>query len=180
MLRFFNHNCLFLAFFFCLSFYPCLGQENGNIAQFRVKAEYKKSTNKNQDTVIISVENISNVNRGFVIEYTRIGEISEYVSSFYGHLYTAYFNSDKSFFRKLKKSQRLSRKEGVGYIVPDSRLIPYTVDANQTKVLQFSLSGQRSSKAIVLKVRIIPDIIDSEPEYIIESTPFNVYIQPRY
>ncbi|MCU0384885.1 MAG: hypothetical protein MUE38_02590 [Flavihumibacter sp.] len=171
---------LFLIGCFCLPFYPCIGQEDKKVAPFRVKTECLKSANKIHDTVIISVENISNVDRGFVIEFTRIGEISESESSFYGQLYTAYFNSDKSFFRKLKKTQRLSRKDGVGYIVPDSRLIPYTVDANQTKVLRFSLSGQRLSDPIILKVRIVPDIIDSEPDYIIESKPFNVYIKPRY
>lgn len=175
-----NYKSIYGFLFFVFLSSCGYSQVDSSKSPLKVKAERYKPRHLNSDSIILCVENISDFERGFVFEILSIGDDSESVEIFNSILYSAYFNNDTSFFKKVKQNKELSDKNKAGFISPDAQLVPYVVKANETIQLYFIISGSPINKPVKLKIRIIPDYVDGEPEYKIESSPFLVYFRPVY
>jgi hypothetical protein len=133
-----------------------------------------KKTIKAGDTITIRVKNLSSANRGFTIEAISLGKEPEYETAFY----SAFFNSDSSFFQKLKTTRTLSKSENIGYTLPDYELFPYQIKGNAERLLTFVVRGKPLKKGVRLKLRITTDIIEEKSETVY-SAPLTVLASPN-
>lgn len=175
-----NYKCIYGLLLFVFLSSCAYSQVDSSKPPLKVKIERFKPRHLNSDSIVMCVENISNDERGFVFEIVSIGDDSEGVKTFNSSLYSAYFNNDTSFFKKVKQNKELSDKKKAGFISPDAQLVPYVVKAHEKIQLNFIISGSPINKPLKLKIKIIPDYVEGEPEYRIESSPFLVYFRPVY
>jgi hypothetical protein len=125
------------------------------------------------DTIIVRVRNLSSANRGFTIEAISLGKEPEYETA----VYSAFFNSDSSFFQTLKASQKLSKSDNIGYILPDYELYHYEIEGKTERLLTFVVGGRSLQKGVRLKLRITTDIIEDKSETVY-SDPLTVLASP--
>lgn len=62
--------------------------------------------------------------------------------------------------------------------MPDAKCLIYDVAANSSSTFHFVVQGKKIKKGVKVKFRIIPDILDDESEYIIETKPFILFANP--
>ncbi len=128
------------------------------------------------DTICFTIKNKTLKDRGYTIEV--ITSESQDLKIGYDAIYTAYFNSDSSFFIKLDNIKRMSRKQKVPYLMPDPNLTPHDIGANKESTFQFIVKGKERKKGIKVQFKIIPDLVDEESEVLILSKPFFLFAAP--
>lgn len=130
------------------------------------------------DTIFFTIKNKAQITRGYTIEVVSINNNSESKDAFNSELYTAYFNNDGSFFESLKKNKQVSNKNNTGYLLPDAKVLPQVIAPESTSTFHFIVKGNKLKNGVKMKFRIIPNIIEDEPEYKVETKSFWLFINP--
>jgi hypothetical protein len=156
------------------------GQSKLASAPFIIVSNIHKSNYFYGDTIFFTIKNNTQIERGYTIEASCIVANSKLDPIYYGAIYTAYFNNDTSFFVSLKKRIQIYKEEQIGYLLPNGMVIPHIVSADSSSTFFYILSGNKTKNGIKLKLRIIPDIKDDEPDYNIETKSFRLFIDPIY
>jgi hypothetical protein len=130
------------------------------------------------DTIYFTIKNIDSIDRGYTLQVICMTG-SESKRHWYGAMYTAYFNNDTSFFRMEKKDKKVnSKNEKINYLIPNPEFVPHLIPVDSSSIFQYCLKGSKLKKGIKIKFRIVPDLIMNEPEYIIETKPFWIFVKP--
>jgi hypothetical protein len=162
----------------CLILFPAIifgqNKSNKNTPLFIV-SDIQKSHFYPKDTLHFTIKNRSQSDRGYTIEAIKIGNDSRPDQVFYSKVYTAYFNNDTTFLRKLNKSMRISKTQKTRYILPISKVNPNSIAADSVSIFFFVIYGKRIQNGIKIKFRVIPDIVEDEPDFEIETKPFWIH-----
>lgn len=163
-----------LMFFSILIF----GQNKLTNAPFVIVSDINKSNYCYGDTIYFTIKNKTQTDRGYTIEAISVNTSLKSNQVFNSELYTAYFNNDTSFFLSLKKSKQVSKENNIKYLMPDNKVIPHSISADSSSTFFYIVKGNKLKNGVKIKLRIIPDIVDDEPDYIIETKPFWIFVNP--
>lgn len=62
--------------------------------------------------------------------------------------------------------------------MPSAKVNLQDIAANSFSTFVFLVKGDKVKNGIKLKFKIIPDIIDGEPDYLIETKSFCIFVNP--
>lgn len=163
-----------LMFFTILIF----GQNKFTDAPFVIVSDINKSNYCYGDTIYFTIKNKTQTNRGYTLEAISVNTTLKPNQAYNSELYTAYFNKDTSFFLSLKKSKQVSKENNIKFLMPDNKVIPYLISADSSSTFLYIVKGNKTKNGVKIKLRIIPDLVDDEPDYIIETKPFWIFVIP--
>ena len=144
-------------------------------APFIIVSDIEKKCFYPGDTLSFTIKNTTPKNRGYTIEAVCVDANSK-SQIFYSELYTAYFNNDTSFFRKIKESKKASKENNIRFMTPDVQAIPHTINTDSLSTFIFIVKGNRmNNNGIKIKLRITPDLVDGNPDVPIETKPFYIF-----
>jgi hypothetical protein len=130
------------------------------------------------DTIRFSVTNQSMAERGFVIDVVTTQDYQSPDAIFYRELFSAFFNDDTAFIRRVTALRATSKKDGSRYRTPELTPITYDLQPRSKRHFAFILKGTKRSDGIRLQIRVIPDLKEDESEVVIDSKPFSVFGNP--
>ena len=133
-----------------------------------------KTTVKNGDTLSITVRNLTSQERGFTVEALLLEKEPYY----YNAVYSAYFNNDTLFFKKLRAMQGQAKKTHTQYILPSYQTNPYDIKANSDTTISFIMNGTSMQKGTLLRLKITSDIVSDYYETVY-SNPIWVISLPN-
>lgn len=173
-----NFNKILLSSGLIFFYGTIFGQSKSNHKPLIIVSDINKSKYCYGDTIFFTIKNKAKIIRGYTIEIISINNNSESKDAFNSELYTAYFNNDSSFFKNLKKSRQVSNNNNIGYLSPNAKVLPRIIAVDSTSTYHFIVKGNKSKDGVKMKFKIIPDIIDEEPDYEIETKSFWLFINP--
>jgi hypothetical protein len=168
----------FTAILTCLCGCITLAQTTAEKPPLSLSSDAIKETYFPGDTISFRVTNQSTTQRGFIIDVVTTEDYQSSDKIFYRELFTAFFNNDTAFIRKLKLYQRESKSSGNRYRTPELTPVTYELEPGRTRKFAFVVKGNRRLEGIRLQLRVIPDLNGDEPETISESKPFAVFATP--
>ncbi len=146
----------------------------GQKAPFIIVSDIEKKCFYPGDTLSFTIKNLTSFNRGYTIEVACIDTHLKLYTA-YNEVYTAYFNHDTSFFKKIKESEKSNNEDNIGHIIPDFQLLPHDIRADSLSTFVFVLTGNRMKTGIKIKLIIYPNLVDGNPDVPIETKPFYVF-----
>lgn len=160
----------YLCTLFCII---TLGQSASTGSPLIIECDISKGNYFRGDTLCFTIRNKTKIDRGYTIEVISVDSISTFNS-----FYTAYFNKDTSFFVKLNRNMRMAKRKRIGYLIPEIKAIPHEIKAGGLSKFIFVLKGKKLKGGSRIKFRIVPDILNDEPEYKIETQEFWIFVSP--
>lgn len=146
----------------------------GQKAPFIIVSDIVKKCFYPGDTLSFTIKNTTPKSRGYTIEAVCV-DINSKFPIFSSEMYTAYFNNDTLFFKEIMKSKKIAFENKIGFIPPDYRLTPYGINADSLSTFLFIIKGNRMNNGVKIKFRITPDLVDGEPDFLIETKPFFIF-----
>ena len=143
-------------------------------APFIIVSDIKKKSFYPGDTLSFTIKNTTPKSRGYTIEAVCV-DASSKPPIFSNELYTAYFNNDTLFFKKIMKGKETAIKNKVGFMPPDYQLTPYLINADSLSTFVFIVKGDSMKRGVKIKLRITPDLVDGNPDVPIETKPFYIF-----
>ena len=124
--------------------------------------------------LLIKVKNLTSYYRGFIIEAVELSDQPYY----YNAIYSAYLNKDTSFFKKLRATKKLSRKNNIQYVLPNYRTRNYYIKGNSDTTISLIIKGKLIRNGVMIKLRLTSDIVNEDFETIY-SDQFKVFALPE-
>jgi len=142
----------------------------------KISSDVRKNSYYPGDTIRFTVKNLTKDKRFYSVESTIMNNDIQTTQHISGEILNAYFNRDTSFFENLKLSYNLSKKNNLGYVMPDLHPIAYSIDADSSVRYIFIVKGKMSRKGIEMKLRIDPGVIAGDGQNVIETKSFWLFI----
>jgi hypothetical protein len=156
-------------------------QKTSDKAPLFIISDVKKNKYYNGDTILFTIKNREHVPRGYTIEayaetfFTN----SKSYELLYNGFYTAYFNNDTSLLMNIKRNiQKNGHNKGKRLPVIARNLIPYPIPADSISRFIFIVKGKATKNAVEIRFSVIPDIVEGEAEYSIETRSFWLFVNP--
>jgi hypothetical protein len=149
------------------------GQNQNKISRLTISDILGKNYH-NGDTLSLKIKNTDSTQRTITIEAISLVKEPYY----YNSVYSAYFNNDSLFFKKLNSSKAASTKNKVYYALPSYEFSPYVLNGNEEQTINFIIKGKSKIKGTPIKFRITSILINFETE-VQYSNSFYLFSTPE-
>src|SRR5690606_517088 len=144
-----------------------LSAQNKNNTCLYISTNLQSQIYSVDDTISFVVSNPGKTERWFIIETIN------YDSNMgMNEVYTAYFNYDYSFFKKIKKYANESQKHGINFIMPEANRQEYLIKPEGDFKFSFCITEKNLKKGCKIRLRITPDLVEDEECSTILTTSF--------
>lgn len=149
------------------------GQNQKKLSSLIIDSFLKKNYHIG-DTLSLKIKNMEPTQKTITIEAVSLIKEPYY----YNSIYSAYFNNDTLFFKKLKTVKRLSTQNKITYVLPQYELSPFILTGLEERIFNFIIKGKSKIKGMPLEFRITSILANLQSE-IHNSSPFYLFSTPE-